>query len=166
MWGLLASLLIGNTILLVLNLPLAPVWAKLLQIPRPYLYAGILFFASIGGYAANGSTVDLVLLAVFGVLGFVMRRYGLPVLPAIIGVILGPLAELQFRRALQISDGELSGLFNTPFSISVYAVVALVLLLPLILKLVGRGRADGGPDGPASEDPELAILHSSHEGRL
>jgi putative tricarboxylic transport membrane protein len=166
-WGLLASLLIGNTILLVLNLPLAPVWAKLLQIPRPYLYAGILFFASIGGYAANGSTVDLMLLAVFGVLGFVMRRYGLPVLPAIIGVILGPLAELQLRRALQISDGELSGLVNTWFSVSVYVVVGLVLLMPLLLKVLQRRRpgAGSGPGG-VPESPEQALLHSSHEGRL
>jgi putative tricarboxylic transport membrane protein len=166
-WGLLASLLIGNAILLVLNLPLAPVWAKLLQIPRPYLYAGILFFASIGGYAANGSTVDLMLLAVFGVLGFVMRRYGLPVLPAIIGVILGPLAELQLRRALQISDGALSGLYNTWFSVSVYAVVAIVLLLPLLVKLLRRGRPTGGLSGGShGGEPELAALHSSHEGRL
>ena len=158
-WGLLASLLIGNTILLVLNLPLAPVWAKLLRIPRPYLYAGILFFASIGGYAANGSTVDLVLLLVFGVLGFVMRRYGLPVLPAIIGVILGPRAELQLRRALQISDGELSGLANTWFSIGVYAVVVLVLLVPLVVKVLRRGRpADGPGGGSPADEPELAVL--------
>jgi putative tricarboxylic transport membrane protein len=166
-WGLLASLLIGNVILLVLNLPLAPVWAKLLQIPRPYLYAGILFFASIGGYAANSSTVDLVLLLVFGVLGFVMRRYGLPVLPAIIGVILGPRAELQLRRALQLSDGDLSGLANTWFSIGVYVVVGLVLLLPLLVKVLRRSGPDGGPSGGApGEEPELAVLHSTHEGRL
>ena len=80
-WALIASLFIGNTVLLVLNLPLAPVWAKLLRIPRPYLYAGILFFASLGAYAANASTFDLFLLLVIGVLGFMMRRYGLPVLP-------------------------------------------------------------------------------------
>jgi putative tricarboxylic transport membrane protein len=136
------------------------VWAKLLQIPRPYLYAGILFFASVGGYAANGSTVDLVLLSVFGVLGFVMRRYGLPVLPAIIGVILGPRAELQLRRALQISDGEISGLFNTPFSLGVYALIALVLLLPLIVKVLRRGRSHDGPqDGPPSDEPDFAVLH-------
>ena len=78
-WGLIASLFIGNTMLLLLNLPLAPVWAKLLRIPRPYLYAGILFFASLGAYAANASTFDLFLLLVIGALGFMMRRYGLPV---------------------------------------------------------------------------------------
>ena len=136
-WGLIASLFIGNTALLLLNLPLAPVWARLLRIPRSYLYAGILFFASLGAYAANASPFDLFLLLVIGALGFMMRRYGLPVLPAIIGVILGPFAEERLRTALQISNGEVSGLI-TPFSSVVYAVVLLVLLWPLVRKLLPR----------------------------
>src|ERR671921_292838 len=95
-WGLIASLFIGNTALLLLNLPLAPVWARLLRIPRSYLYAGILFFASLGAYASNANQFDLFLLLLIGALGFMMRRYGLPMLPAIIGVILGPFAEEQY----------------------------------------------------------------------
>jgi len=137
-WGLLASLLIGNTLLLALNLPLAPIWAKLLHIPRPYLYAGILFFASLGAYAVNAAVVDLVVLFVIGLLGFMMRRYGLPVVPAVIGVILGPLAEVQMRRALQISDGDVTGLFNTPFSLAIYAFVAMIVLWPLVNRFVVR----------------------------
>ena len=163
-WGLLASLLIGNAILLVLNLPLAPLWAKLLHIPRPYLYAGILFFASLGGYAVNSSTLDLLLLMVFGVLGFVMRRYGLPVVPAIIGVILGPRAEEQLRRALQISDGAVTGLVNTWFSVTVYAVVALILLLPLVLRLVHR--RGGGPLGGGEHEQLEHALHANSQGPL
>ncbi|MGH3099803.1 MAG: tripartite tricarboxylate transporter permease, partial [Thermoleophilia bacterium] len=112
-WGLIASLFIGNTLLLLLNLPLAPIWAKLLRIPRPYLYAGILFFASMGAYAVNGSPFDLILLLALGLLGFVMRRFGLPVLPLIVAVILGPRVELQGRRALQLSSGEWRGLFGS-----------------------------------------------------
>jgi len=134
-WGLIASLFIGLTLLLVLNLPLAPLWAKLLRIPRPYLYAGILFFASVGAYAVNADVFDLLVMFVIGLLGFVMRRYGLPVLPAIIGVILGPAAEQQMRRALQLSDGDLTGLVNTPFSIVVYVIIAVLLAWPLIRKL-------------------------------
>lgn len=137
-WALIASLFIGTILLLVLNLPLAPMWAKLLKIPRPYLYAGILFFASVGAYAVSGSVLDLVVLLVVGVVGFMMRRFGLPVLPAVIGVILGPSAELQMRRALQISDGDLGGLVNTTFSIVVYAIIAVILLWPLVGKLVPR----------------------------
>ena len=104
-WTLLASLLIGNLLLLVLNLPLAPLWAKLLQIPRPYLYAGILFFAALGAYAANQEAFDLFLLLVFGLLGLAMRRFAIPVLPLILGVILGPLMEIKLREAMTISDG-------------------------------------------------------------
>ncbi|NGO68095.1 tripartite tricarboxylate transporter permease [Streptomyces boncukensis] len=134
-WGLIASLFIGMVMLLVLNLPLAPVWARLLRIPRPYLYAGILFFAAVGAYAVGGEPVDVVILLLIGLVGLMMRRYGLPVLPAIIGAILGPAAEQQLRRALQISDGSLTGLVNTPFSVTVYGVMALLLAWPLLRRL-------------------------------
>lgn len=143
-WGLIASLFIGMVLLLVLNLPLAPVWAKLLRIPRPYLYAGILFFASVGAYAVGGEPLDLVILLVIGLMGLGMRRFGLPVLPAVIGVILGPAAEQQLRRALQISDGSVAGLVNTPFAVAVYALIAALLLWPWLRRLVrrtSRGRA-------------------------
>ena len=150
-WGLIASLFIGLTLLLVLNLPLAPLWAKLLRIPRPYLYAGILFFASVGAYAVNADVFDLLVMFVIGVLGFVMRRYGLPVLPAIIGVILGPAAEQQMRRALQLSDGDLSGLVNTPFSIVVYVVIAVLLFFPLIRKAIAPKKPTT-PSAPVREE--------------
>ncbi|MEU8353619.1 tripartite tricarboxylate transporter permease [Streptomyces sp. NPDC048845] len=139
-WGLIASLFVGMVLLLVLNLPLAPVWAKLLRIPRPYLYAGILFFAAVGAYAVGGEALDLVLLLIIGLVGLCMRRYGLPVLPAMIGVILGPAAEQQLRRALQLSDGSVTGLVNTPFSVTVYAVIALILAWPRLKRLLVRGR--------------------------
>jgi putative tricarboxylic transport membrane protein len=157
-WGLIASLFIGNALLLVLNLPLAPVWAKLLRVPRSYLYAGILFFSSLGAYAVNAQFFDLILLFVLGLLGFGMRRFGLPVLPLIIGVILGPRAELQMRRALQISDGELSGLFNSPVAIVVYVVIALVVIWPLIHRFVVRRfrPAHPVPTGHAHPLVELA----------
>jgi len=86
-WTLLASLLIGNTLLLLLNLPLAPMWAKLLQTPRPYLCSGILFFASLGADTVSQQPFDLFLLLLFGLLGFALRRFGIPVLPLILGVI-------------------------------------------------------------------------------
>jgi putative tricarboxylic transport membrane protein len=158
-WGLIASLFIGNTILLVLNLPLAPAWAKLLRIPRPYLYAGILFFASLGSYAVDASTVDLLALLLVGLLGVTMRRYGLPVVPAIIGVILGPRAEVEMRRALQISGGDISGLVNTPLSIAIYTIIALVLLWPLVNRFVirrFRAPAHEVPVGHAHALAELA----------
>ena len=137
-WTLIASLFIGNLLLLVLNLPLAPAWARLLRIPRPYLYAGIIFFATMGAYAVNAQPFDLFLLLTLGLLGFGMRRFGLPILPLIVGVILGPRAELQGRRALQLSGGELHGLVGGWVSWVIYAVILVVLLWPLVGRFVVR----------------------------
>ncbi|GAA2003484.1 MULTISPECIES: tripartite tricarboxylate transporter permease [Nocardioides] len=146
-WTLLASLLIGNLLLLVLNLPLAPLWAKLLRIPRPQLYAGILFFACLGAYATNLDPFDVGLLLVFGLLGLMMRRFGLPVLPLILGVILGPLMEGKLREALSISGGDFSGLVSEPLAVVVYAIIALAVLAPVV---VSRVRGPQAPAVPAS----------------
>jgi putative tricarboxylic transport membrane protein len=156
-WTLIASLFIGLVLLLVLNLPLAPLWATLLRIPRPYLYAGILFFACVGAYAVSGQPVDILVLLVIGAIGFLMRRFGLPVLPAILGVILGPDAELQLRRSLQIADGDVSTLFSTPLAIGVYTVIALLLLFPLIRRALPTRPAASRPgsDEATTKDDEL-----------
>jgi putative tricarboxylic transport membrane protein len=137
-WTLIASLFIGNFLLLVLNLPLAPLWAKLLRTPRPYLYAGILFFAALGAFAVNIQPLDLALLLVFGLLGLMMRRFGLPVLPLIIGVILGPRIERQLRQSLQLGGGDWSSLFTEPVAIVTYVLMAVLLIIPLVLKLMHR----------------------------
>jgi putative tricarboxylic transport membrane protein len=144
-WMLIASLFIGNVFLLVLNLPLAPTWAKLLRIPRPYLYAGILFFASMGAYAVNGQPFDLFLLLALGALGFAMRRFGLPVLPLIVGTILGPLFERHLRRSLQTTGGDPSGLVGGPVAWACYALILGILVWPLLARL--RGRRHGADDG-------------------
>src|SRR3712207_6761120 len=123
-WTLIASLLIGNLMLLVLNLPLAGIWVKLLRIPRPFLYAGILMFAALGSYTVNLSPIDLAILFLVGALGYVFRRYGWPVAPAIVGLILGPIAEQQLRRALAISQGDASVLVESPFSVTLLTVSA------------------------------------------
>ncbi|GAA3580415.1 tripartite tricarboxylate transporter permease [Microlunatus spumicola] len=140
-WTLIASLFIGNTMLLVLNLPLVGVWVKLLKIPRPYLYAGILMFASLGSYAVNADPLDLVLLLVIGLLGFAMRRFGWPVAPAVIGLILGPVAETNLRRALAISDGDVSVLVSSPFSVVVLVVALLAVIGPPLLRRFRRREA-------------------------
>ena len=139
-WGLIASLFIGNTMLLVLNLPLAPVWAKLLRIPRPYLYAGIVTFAALGAYALNASAVDLLVLFALGMLGFAMRRFGLPVAPAVIGMILGPMAEIQLRRALAIGAGDVKVLVRSPVAVALLALSVLALLTPLLRHVMARRR--------------------------
>lgn len=140
-WGLIASLYIGNVMLLALNLPLAPIWAKLLLIPRPFLYAGILVFSTVGVYSLNNSVFDLLLLALFGVIGYGMRRFDFPVTPAIIGVILGPTAESQFRTALQQSNGDFGIFARQPLTAFILIVVALALIVPPILRARAARRA-------------------------
>ncbi len=133
-WALVASLYIGNVILLVLNLPLVGIWVKLLQIPRPYLYAGILTFAAFSAYAVNFSVVDVLILLIIGVLGFFMRRYGYPIAPLVVGLILGPMGEAQLRRALQLSNGDLTTLVTEPFAAACYVGLAVLVVVGVWLK--------------------------------
>lgn len=139
-WALIASLYIGNVMLLVLNLPLVGLWVKLLRIPKAYLYAGILIFATVGVYGMRQSAFDLVLLYAVGVLGVVMRRYDFPTAPVIIGMILGPLAEAQMRNALSIGEGRWSVFIERPMSVTLLALVAAVLVLPRLIKHLQRAR--------------------------
>ncbi|WP_309068463.1 tripartite tricarboxylate transporter permease, partial [Microbacterium sp.] len=107
-WSLLASFFIAMIVLLVLNLPFAMLWAKLLLIPRPYLFAGITVFCALGTYATSGSRFDLLLLLAIGVVGFVMRAADYPLAPLIIGMVLGPLAETSLRDATMSANGDFS----------------------------------------------------------
>jgi putative tricarboxylic transport membrane protein len=139
-WGLIASLYVGNIILLILNLPLIGIWVKVLQIPKDLLYAGILVFATLGAYSLHQSWVDLLTLYIFGLLGFAMRRWDIPVGPAVIGLILGPLAETQFRRALSISQGDASVFFTHPISATFLAITAALVIVPFIVRHAKRLR--------------------------
>jgi putative tricarboxylic transport membrane protein len=138
-WGLIASLLIANIMLLVLNLPLIRLWVKLLTIPRPWLYAGILLFATMGTIGVNPSPVELSMLMIFGVMGYAMRLHGYPIAPVVVGLILGPMAEAQLRRALAISQGDWSTLVSTPLAAGLLAVALAALVIPPILRWRGKG---------------------------
>lgn len=149
-WGLIASLLIANFMLLVLNLPLVGLWVRLLTIPKPWLYAGILLFATLGTIGANPSVFELGMLLAFGLLGFVMRIFGYPIAPVVVGLILGPMAEQQLRRALAISQGDLTTLVASPIAAVLLIVAAAALIVPLILRARGKGKVLS--DLAASED--------------
>ena len=129
-WALIASLYIGNVMLLVLNLPLVGLWVKLLKIPKPQLYAGILIFATVGVYGMRQSAFDLFLLYAIGLLGVLMRRFDFPTAPVVVGMILGPLAEAQMRNALSIGEGHWGVFLQRPVSV-LLLVMAFVLLLGL-----------------------------------
>ena len=140
-WTLIASLFIGNTLLLVLNLPFIGMWIKLLKIPRPYLYAGITTFSLLGAYALNNSTFDLQCALVVGFVGYLFRRFAVPVTPMVIGVILGPLAELYYKRALLISQGDHGILLEGPLTKTLYGILLLIIVLPPIIKRIKRSKA-------------------------
>ena len=133
-WGMIASLLIGNLMLLVLNLPMAGLWVRLLYIPQPWLYGGIVLFAVLGVFGINHSIIDVAILLAIGLLGFVLRRFDYPIAPVVIGLILGPMAEIQFRRALQISQGDFSVFVTRPISATLIAIAVAALLGPILLR--------------------------------
>jgi putative tricarboxylic transport membrane protein len=137
-WTLIASLYIGNVMLLVLNLPLVGLWVKLLKIPKAQLYAGILIFATVGVYAMRQSALDLVFMYVVGLLGVLMRRYDFPAAPVIVGMILGPLAEAQMRNAVSIGEGSFRVFVDRPMSLALLIVIAAVLVLPRAMRLMRR----------------------------
>ncbi|PRW64563.1 tripartite tricarboxylate transporter permease [Actinopolyspora mortivallis] len=137
-WALLASLFVGSVMLLALNLPFAPLWARLLRIPRNYLYAGIVVFATLGVYTTRSSVFDVLLLYVMGALGFLLRRHGFPIAPVLIGVILGPLAETSLRRAMAMSQGDPGVLVSGPFTIVIHTLVLVTVIASVVYRLRRR----------------------------
>jgi putative tricarboxylic transport membrane protein len=141
-WGLVASLFIANLMLVVLNVPFIGIWVKLLTIPRPWLYAGILTFATLGIVGAQGSAFALILLLGFGLIGFLMRRFGYPLAPALVGAILGPLAEEQLRRGLMINRGDWSFLVTSKIALAIYGIALVAVFGPRLWAYISRRRAD------------------------
>lgn len=140
-WALIASLYIGNVMLLVLNLPAIGLWVRMLRVPTPLLYGGILIFAGLGAYGIRQSWFDLLLLFVIGLLGMVMRRFDFPTAPVIVGLILGPMAEKQLRNALSIGQGDWSLFIKQPISATILAMTVAVVVVPRVLRW-HAGRAD------------------------
>lgn len=140
-WTLIASLYVGNVMLLVVNLPLVKLWTKILDIPKEIVYTGILVFGTLGVYGLSNSVVEVLIVYAIGVAGLFMRIFDFPVAPAILGAILGPMMETQLRRALSISQGDPSVFFTRPLSVSLLALAAAVLFLPYVVpKAVRRFR--------------------------
>jgi len=137
-WTLIASLYIGNIILLVLNLPLVGLWVKLLKIPPPWLYAGIIVISTAGVYGAGNSIFNVGLLFAFGLVGYAMRRFDFPAAPLIVGLILAPMAEQSMRQALTISMGDWTTFATRPLSGSLLAIAAALLVVPPLWRQFGK----------------------------
>jgi putative tricarboxylic transport membrane protein len=144
-WALIASLYIGNVMLLVLNLPMVGLWVKLLKIPRAPLYAGILIFATVGVYGMRQSPFDLFLMYAIGLVGVLMRRFDFPAAPVVVGMILGPMAEAQLRNAMSIGEGRWTVFLERPASLVLLAIVLSVLVLPRLFVANRRRRGEPLP---------------------
>jgi TctA family transporter len=136
-WGLIASMWIGNVMLILLNLPLIGIWVKLLQIPYRYLYPAILVFCCIGVYTVNNSIFDVYITASFGIIGYLFFKLGCEPAPLLLGFVLGPMMEENFRRALLLSRGDFTTFVTRPLSLGLLiaaALLVIVVMLPAVKK--------------------------------
>jgi TctA family transporter len=138
-WGLIASMWLGNMMLLVLNLPLVGLWAKLLTVPYRLLYPAILLICCIGVFSINKSALDVLLASMFGLVGFVLYRLGCEPAPLLLGFILGPMIEENMRRALLINQGDFSVFIERPISLS-FLILTAILIVILVAPAIRSGR--------------------------
>ncbi|MFF7060221.1 Tripartite tricarboxylate transporter TctA family protein [compost metagenome] len=131
-WGLIASMWIGNLMLVILNLPLIGIWVKLLRVPYRMLFPAILVFCTIGVYSLNYNVFDIFMFAIFGVIGYVWSKLGCEGAPLLLGLVLGPMMEENFRRALLLSRGEFSTFVTRPLSATLLALAAILLVLVML----------------------------------
>ena len=147
-WGLVASMLVGNVLLLVLNLPLVGLWARMTQVPYRWLFPAIVVFATVGNYSLNNSPMDVYLCAGIGVLGFVFAKLDCQPAPLILGYVLGPMLEENLRRALLMNEGSFTIFVTRPISLAFLAITA-ALLAAMVMPAVRRGRARATDDSEA-----------------
>ena len=140
-WGLVASMWIGNLMLVVLNLPLIGIWIKLLSVPYRWLFPSIVLFCAIGVYTTNNNSFDVWMVGAFGLAGYVFHKLGMEPAPLLLGFILGPMMEEYLRRALLLSRGDWSVLVTRPLSAGLLAAAALLLVL-VLLPAVKQTRQD------------------------
>ena len=133
-WGLIASMWLGNLMLVILNLPLIGIWVRLLQVPYNHLFPTILILCCIGTYTLNSSASDVILMTVFGVIGYGFRKLDCEPAPLLLGLVLGPMAEQQFRRAVAISEGDLGVFVTRPISAVLLATAVAMLVGPWLLR--------------------------------
>jgi len=146
-WGLIASMWIGNALLVVLNLPLVGLWVKLLKIPYRWLFPSIIMFCAIGNYSINNSAMDLYMVALFGILGYTLVKLECEPAPLILGYVLGPLMEENLRRALLISRGDPTVFFTRPISLG-FMIASILILITMVLPAIRKKKeqvyAEGG----------------------
>jgi putative tricarboxylic transport membrane protein len=129
-WGVIASFYVGNIMLLILNLPLIGIWVRILRIPYGLLVGVILAFMVVGSYSVSNSTFDVLVMVLFGVIGYLLRKMDFPLAPIVLTLILGPLMERSLRTSLDMSQGSLGIFLESPIGMVLLALTALVLIAP------------------------------------
>ena len=137
-WGLIASMAVCNVLLLIMNIPMIGLFTRMLALPNWILVPGILAISAVGVYAIHATTFDLVLMVALGVVGYLLRKAGVPMAPLILGFVLGDMMEQNLRRALSITNGELSILWGSPIAIGLWVGVTAMLLVPPLYRRFGR----------------------------
>ncbi|MCJ9714366.1 tripartite tricarboxylate transporter permease, partial [Bordetella hinzii] len=137
-WGLIASLFIANVLLFVMNVPMVRVFSKVLSVPAWLMVPGILCISYIGVYAINAGSFDLVMVVVIGTIGYFLRKFGVPMAPLVLGVVLGDMMEQNLRRALSITNGEISVLFQSGVSVGLWIAALAVVVVPQSLRYLRR----------------------------
>jgi putative tricarboxylic transport membrane protein len=145
-WGVIASMYVGNAVLLILNLPLVGVFVNILRVPYSYLYPSLLAFATLGVYAVNNSVVDVWIMAGAGVVGYVLRKLDFEIAPVILGLVLAPMLELNFRQSLAMSAGSYSIFFTRPIATVMLLIAVVLLLLGMRSAFRNRGQATLSPE--------------------
>ncbi|HWJ03504.1 MAG TPA: tripartite tricarboxylate transporter permease, partial [Verrucomicrobiae bacterium] len=140
-WGVIASMYIGNIMLLILNLPLVQFFVRITTIPKQILLPLIVLLCLVGVYSVNSSYVDLFVLAIFGVIGYVLRGVGYEPAPLVLALVIGPMMETSLRQALEISEGSLGGLFLRPISGTLYALALVAMAAPWVIKKIRGAKA-------------------------
>lgn len=139
-WGLIASLFVANVMLLFINIPLVGLFTRLLGLPNWGLVPGILAVSAVGVYSVHATTFDLLLMSVFGVVAFLLRKQGMPMAPLILGFVLGDMMEQNLRRALSITNGEIGILFESGISLGLWTAAGAMVVVPQLLRLLARRR--------------------------
>jgi putative tricarboxylic transport membrane protein len=133
-WGLVASLFIANVLLFLMNIPMVRVFSKVLSLPNWLLVPGILCISYIGVYAINAGTFDLTMAAFLGLVGYLLRKAGVPMAPMVLGVVLGDMMEQNLRRALSITNGELHILWDSPIALGLWIVSLCIVVIPPLMR--------------------------------
>ncbi len=142
-WAVIASMYIGNFMLLILNLPLVNLFVSILRIPKHILLPAIILISMIGIYSVNSSPLDLIMLSAFGFVGYALREIGFHPAPLVLAIVIGPMIETSFRQALAISGGNISGLIFKPICLTLYIFISLIYIIPIIFKLIRKFHGSG-----------------------